>query len=83
MKLTLIHEIFKSAVAFFFLFFLHGTSIGIRQQGISYNYRLTETKPKQNAHSFNKIRFEVPIQKPHKDDKFFLMEIINKYKIGK
>ena len=27
------------------------------------NYRLTETKPKQNAHSFNKIRFEVPIQK--------------------
>ena len=47
------------------------------------NYRLTETKPKQNAHSFNKIRFEVPIQKPHKDDKFFLMEIINKYKIGK
>ena len=30
---------FKSAVAFFFLFFLHGTSIGIRQQGISYNAR--------------------------------------------
>ncbi|CAB4215407.1 hypothetical protein UFOVP1483_9 [uncultured Caudovirales phage] len=28
---------FKSAVAFFFLFFLHGTSIGTRQQGISYN----------------------------------------------
>jgi len=27
----------KSAVAFFFLFFLHGTSIGTRQQGISYN----------------------------------------------
>jgi len=26
-----------SAVAFFFLFFLHGTSIGTRQQGISYN----------------------------------------------
>jgi len=24
-------------VAFFFLFFLHGTSIGTRQQGISYN----------------------------------------------
>ena len=44
------------------------------------NYRLTETKPNQNEHSFNKIRFEVPIQKPHKDDKFFLMEIINKYK---
>jgi len=37
MKLTLIHEIFKSAVAFFFLFFLHGTSIGNGQQGISYN----------------------------------------------
>jgi len=28
----------KSAVAFFFLFFLHGTSIGNGQQGISYNY---------------------------------------------
>ncbi|MBK9936648.1 MAG: hypothetical protein IPP05_21675 [Cytophagaceae bacterium] len=27
----------KSAVAFFFLFFLHGTSIGNGQQGISYN----------------------------------------------
>lgn len=25
---------------------------------ITANYRLTETKPKQNAHSFNKIRFE-------------------------
>jgi hypothetical protein len=32
----LIHY-FKSAVAFFFLFFLHGASIGTRQQGISYN----------------------------------------------
>ena len=30
-------KIFKCAVAFFFLFFLHGTSIGTRQQGISYN----------------------------------------------
>ena len=29
--------VFKSAVAFFFLFFLHGTSIGNGQQGISYN----------------------------------------------
>jgi hypothetical protein len=29
--------IFKSAVAFFFLFFLHGFSIGNGQQGISYN----------------------------------------------
>jgi hypothetical protein len=28
---------FKSAVAFFFLFFLHGTSIENGQQGISYN----------------------------------------------
>jgi hypothetical protein len=27
----------NSAVAFFFLFFLHGTSIGNGQQGISYN----------------------------------------------
>jgi hypothetical protein len=30
----------KSAVAFFFLFFLHGTSIGNGQQGISYNVGL-------------------------------------------
>ena len=29
--------LFKSAVAFFFLFFLHGISFGTRQQGISYN----------------------------------------------
>jgi len=29
--------IFNSAVAFFFLFFLHGFSIGNGQQGISYN----------------------------------------------
>jgi hypothetical protein len=28
---------FKSALAFFFLFFLHGTSIENGQQGISYN----------------------------------------------
>ena len=32
----------KSALAFFFLFFLHGTSIGTRQQGISYNECLAE-----------------------------------------
>jgi len=32
--------IFKSAVAFFFLFFLYGTSIGNGQQGISYNGRV-------------------------------------------
>ena len=31
------HNYFKSAVAFFFLFFLHGISIGNGQQGISYN----------------------------------------------
>jgi len=30
----------KSAVAFFFLFFLHGFSIGNGQQGISYNGRV-------------------------------------------
>jgi hypothetical protein len=30
---------FKSAVTFFFLFFLHGFSIGNGQQGISYNGR--------------------------------------------
>ena len=31
------YQNFKSAVAFFFLFFLHGFSIGKGQQGISYN----------------------------------------------
>lgn len=31
------NNVFKSAVAFFFLFFLQGTSIGNGQQGISYN----------------------------------------------
>jgi hypothetical protein len=37
------YQIFKSAVAFFFLFFLHGFSIGNGQQGISYNgLQLTE-----------------------------------------
>jgi len=30
----------KCAVAFFFLFFLHGTSIGNGQQGISYNVKV-------------------------------------------
>jgi len=29
--------VIKKCVSFFFLFFLHGTSIGKRQQGISYN----------------------------------------------
>ena len=28
---------------------------------LAYNYRLTETKPKQNAYNFNKIRFEVAV----------------------
>jgi hypothetical protein len=37
MTINLNYECFKSAVAFFFLFFLHGTSIGNGQQGISYN----------------------------------------------
>jgi hypothetical protein len=32
----------KSAVAFFFLFFLHGTLIVNGQQGISYNVSLPE-----------------------------------------
>jgi len=31
------YQFFKSAVAFFFLFFLYGFSIGNGQQGISYN----------------------------------------------
>jgi len=35
----------KSAVAFFFLFFLHGASIGNGQQGISYNGKLLGVVP--------------------------------------
>ena len=38
----------KCAVAFFFLFFLHGTSIGNGQQGISYNsFIYAKTAPPQ------------------------------------
>ena len=33
----MLKNVFKSAVAFFFLFFLNGISFGTRQQGISYN----------------------------------------------
>jgi hypothetical protein len=33
----------NSAVAFFFLFFLHGFSIGTRQQGILYNSQICAT----------------------------------------
>jgi hypothetical protein len=41
------NNVFKSAVAFFFLFFHHGTSIGTRQQGISYNVSgLKDSNPK-------------------------------------
>lgn len=40
---------FKSAVAFFFLFFLHGTSIGNGQQGISYNYHIVANKKITNS----------------------------------
>ena len=42
----------NSAVAFFFLFFLHGTSIGNGQQGISYNLQIHEYLPNDN---YNKI----------------------------
>ena len=38
------HNYFKSAVAFFFLFFLYGFSIGTRQQGISFNITNIEDK---------------------------------------
>jgi hypothetical protein len=39
----------KCAVAFLFLFFLHGTSIGNGQQGISYNgWRLAEVPHSRN-----------------------------------
>jgi hypothetical protein len=50
---------FKCAVAFFFLFFIHGTSIGNGQQGISYNYHIRATtyrihnKLTNNALCFN------------------------------
>jgi hypothetical protein len=38
------YQFFKSAVAFFFLFFLHGISIGNGQQGISYNTTIAATR---------------------------------------
>jgi hypothetical protein len=38
---------FKSSVAFFFLFFLHGTSIGNGQQGVSYKSFICEVRPLQ------------------------------------
>jgi hypothetical protein len=44
---------FKSVVAFFFLFFLHGTSIKNEQQGISANYFIAETKPNYYANIIN------------------------------
>jgi len=44
---------FKSAVAFFFLFFLHGTSIGNGQQGISYNSLIVENTPNDNRNKIN------------------------------
>jgi hypothetical protein len=52
----------KCAVAFFFLFFLHGTSIGNCQQGISYNvsqvYLVAELKVQnfQISNNLNKYK---------------------------
>ena len=46
-------ECFKSAVAFFFLFFLYGTSIGNGQQGISYNGLRLAVRAGFNAQKFN------------------------------
>jgi hypothetical protein len=43
MKSIIKMKIFKSALAFFFLFFLNGTSIVTRQQGISYNTPISAT----------------------------------------
>jgi len=52
---------FKSAVAFFFLFFLYGTSIDNGQQGISYNYSIGSIKLNQNYDIINNLRFKVAI----------------------
>ncbi len=49
---------FKSAVAFFFLFFLHGTSIRNGQQGISYNSWLHATLYRQ--YNKQKSKDELP-----------------------
>jgi hypothetical protein len=43
----------NSAVAFFFLFFLHGTSIGNGQQGISYNVPSIAIRWRFIAQKFN------------------------------
>jgi len=45
--------VIKSAVAFFFLFFLHGTSIGNVQQGISYNGKVLLSVWELAAQKFN------------------------------
>jgi len=45
--------VIKSAVAFFFLFFLHGTSIGNGQQGISYNVPVLGAVRGKNAPIFD------------------------------
>ena len=62
---------FKSAVAFFFLFFLHGTSIGNGQQGISYNVsqlgEVVESKYKCSVQQYTSIdaqTFKLPRNPP-------------------
>ena len=50
---------FKSAVAFFFLFFLHGTSIGNGQQGISYNSFIYEILSNYNGHNYSNLYFDL------------------------
>ena len=45
-------------------------------------YRVNLEK-KIGAEKLARLDFIASIKKPHKDDKFFLIEIINKYKIGK
>ena len=49
----------KSAVAFFFLFFLHGTSIGNGQQGISYNGKTRGEEADLEALTFSLAQMKI------------------------
>jgi len=49
----------KCALAFFFLFFLHGTSIGTRQQGISYNVKTLGEEADLKAQTFSLAKMPI------------------------
>jgi len=54
--------ILKSAVAFFFLFFLHGISIGNGQQGISYNKHISAVRRIGALREYTVRRYAITFQ---------------------